>query len=65
MTMSPETQPPERRRPTPEDLAGIPVTIEGGEDLTVRPWRRGKAAEAAAEKPHDDGSIKQTPESPA
>jgi hypothetical protein len=61
--MNPETQPPERRRPTPEDLAGIPVTVEGNEDLTVRPWRRGKVAEAGAEGPRPDEPIKQTPES--
>ena len=31
---------PDRRRsrgPTPDDLAGIPVLVEGNEDTTVRP----------------------------
>src|SRR5262249_14858568 len=39
----------DRPRPTPVDLAGLPVTVEGREDNTIRPRKRlGTAAPATA-----------------
>src|SRR5262245_56683511 len=52
------------KRPTPEDLAGTPIVVEGREDLTVRPRRAGsvRITDDSSRQDESNGSYRPTPE---
>jgi hypothetical protein len=52
-----ENQGPRKQVPTPEYLAGVPVTVEGCEDLIVRPRRKGAAVAIPTRDENDKPTV--------